>query len=1010
MTEPVDPSDPYGDPFAEDIHDPVVFALNGTDLLYERAQTARQRFEALLASDPAKNVLAISSRQRIKEPLAKLAVTSLSARMHAGRLRGLADHELDQAIIEWNGAYAEALRDLAEVERLGAFAATPDATSDPIPELPLPQVQDWTTVSALVQGDVASWAARVRGKKGQMLIAKPSPGVGKTFAMVRTALHEQAQRQRVVMAVRTKEMLVSELEPRIRKAGYGTVRLHVIQGRDESTCWNFDNVRAVQEHGYAPGSTVCSRCEYHPDIAKQLRSYTVCPYYRSRQNAQNDTASARFGANDYPIIATTHSGYLTAVESGGGRFGKFWPCDMLMFDEDPTDAFEPEVVVKAEHLMLPTPPKPEDRAAHAMATLLSGAIAQAEVERKAMESRGWVMASGIPSPIHSRHGSAYAGNSLHALLDRVATGPLGQQQGFKSAIQVLRDVSDSHVHPAAGSLHGATTAAAVSLVVPPRGLSQIGEALFEENALRMDLRRAAHRKIHGKEMPPTMTSAQVDAALAESEEFDPAYRVRLEFAKDEWRFVFQDFVDMLDQNTNSLYGDAYANIEHTRQIFDKPATDASNPSYVDPVTVINHVAKFPDGSTIVRERTRANITYLLNEGWGDHAARLAVILRTHAGLSVLIYGHGVLKPRVEKLFADNQNFGVAKWAFENWGGGRGKDQYGDWDAVITISDYVQNIGGMLHKVNARAARDTARLLARNKIDEALVEGTRISLDMNKSDVAHKMADPTTHWRIRQEHDRQNVSELAQALHRVRGLRSPKRMTVVGDGVPFTKDTIAASVVVNSPGGPAGRPKLKSGYVDGCLTEEEAYTAICQVEEHFGCWSPIFLHALLAWESALFHIPQSIQGGVTGCQGVGDNLYRETLSRDCPQPPDSLSQSPNEDEGDAEMHGAHPKPFVVPPSLLRRVWFPSAEWKFDYQRALRELKRTKLANARVSREFEQSGRYVPSWESSSHPGYAWYSRHTARTGASAFVEIVEHQYGINKNGVLYAPNQKPFVPF
>lgn len=1382
MTEPVDPSDPYGDPFAEDIHDPVVFALNGTDLLYERAQTARQRFEALLASDPAKNVLAISSRQRIKEPLAKLAVTSLSARMHAGRLRGLADHELDQAIIEWNGAYAEALRDLAEVERLGAFAATPDATSDPIPELPLPQVQDWTTVSALVQGDVASWAARVRGKKGQMLIAKPSPGTGKplhedtlitmadgsrkpireivvgdkvvsgmgrittveavydqgpldvlrietrggrhviaeashrfmtskrgwveagnlvpydkinnprlssdkrhgdalvvrycferyvtvgsvdrarffgymmgdghaspkpgggcswtnvdpllrakftetvealggyttdrnkitigvrspgprrspedkrdyrrtwnaarqlglrhmrphhkhhlremlkahglacaahhkrvpkamfiasnqeicefiaayfecdgtrsrpgvspsasfssvsrelladiqtllgrlgirsslrlkngrylgklhvswrlnildlvrffetvpvlgkkagpslasrryepkesqfddmiisvtpagrarclcitvaddssflandivthnTFAMVRTALHEQAQRQRVVMAVRTKEMLVSELEPRIRKAGYGTVRLHVIQGRDESTCWNFDNVRAVQEHGYAPGSTVCSRCEYHPDIAKQLRSYTVCPYYRSRQNAQNDTASARFGANDYPIIATTHSGYLTAVESGGGRFGKFWPCDMLMIDEDPTDAFEPEVIVKAEHLMLPTPPKPEDRAAHAMATLLSGVIAQAEAERKAMESRGWVMASGIPSPIHSRHGSAYAGNSLHALLDRVATGPLGQQHGFKNAIQVLRDVSDSHVHPAAGSLHGATTAAAVSLVVPPRGLSQIGEALFEENALRMDLRRAAYRKVNEREMPPTMTSAQVDAALAESEEFDPAYRVRLEFAKDEWRFVFQDFVDMLDQNTNSLYGDAYANIEHTRQIFDKPATDASNPSYVDPVTVINHVAKFPDGSTIVRERTRANITYLLNEGWGDHAARLAVILRTHAGLSVLIYGHGVLKPRVEKLFADNQNFGVAKWAFENWGGGRGKDQYGDWDAVITISDYVQNIGGMLHKVNARAARDTARLLARNKIDEALVEGTRISLDMNKSDVAHKMADPTTHWRIRQEHDRQNVSELAQALHRVRGLRSPKRMTVVGDGVPFTKDTIAASVVVNPPGGPAGRPKLKSGYVDGCLTEEEAYTAICQVEEHFGCWSPIFLHALLAIEVDLFH-----SMGQEGSSGGGDNLYRETLSRDCPRLPDSLSQSPNEDGEDAEMPGAHPKPFTVPPSLLRRVWFPSAEWKFDYQRALRELKRTKLASARASREFPFSGTYVPSWEVSTHSGYKWYSRHSVKTGAATFVEIVEHQYGINKSGVLQAPRQKPFIPW
>lgn len=195
-------------------------------------------------------------------------------------------------------------------------------------------------------------------------------------------------------------------------------------------------------------------------------------------------------------------------------------------------------------------------------------------------------------------------------------------------------MSDSH--PAAGALHGATTAAAVSLVVPPRGLSQIGEALFEENALRTQLRHFAYKKIHGKEMPSTLTAALVDAALSESEDFDAVYRVRLEFVKDEWRFVLQNFVNMLDQTANVLLGDAYANIEHYRQLFDKPATLAGDPAYVDPVTVINHVAKFPDGSTIVRERTRANITYLLNDGWGDHAARLTSILRTHAGRGVLI--------------------------------------------------------------------------------------------------------------------------------------------------------------------------------------------------------------------------------------------------------------------------------------------------------------------------------------------------------------------------------------
>jgi hypothetical protein len=1025
--------DPYGDPFAEDIHDPVVFALNGTDLLHERAQTARQKFRTI-----AKNILAVSARHVINEPIALLGPLVLTARICAGRLRSASDP--DQAFAEWTASYNVALTALKEVERLGDFALTPDGVSNEPPELPLPPLQDWTTVSAQVQIDVAAWAARVRGKKGQMLIAKPSPSAGKTKAMGDTALREQGLRQRIVMAARTKQMLIDELEPRVRAAGGFMVRLNVILGRDESTCWNFDNVKAVQEHGYAPGSAVCSRCEYHPDIAKKLRTFTVCPYYRSRQNAQSDTASARFGMNDYPLILTTHSGYLTAVESGGGRFGKFWPCDLLMIDEDPTDAFEPEVIIKVEHLRLPASPKPEDRAAHAAAALFLGVIDQAEAERKAMEARGWKSDTG-PSTIHSKHGSAYAGLALHKLLDRVATGPIGQQRGFRSALQVLRDVSDSHVHPAAGALHGATTAAAVNLVVPPRGLSQIGEALFEENALRMQLRRLAYKKLHQREMSNALTAVQVETELAESDEFDPVYRVRLEYVKNEWRFVLQNFVNMLDQSTNVIVGDAYANIEHYRQVFDKPATLATDPNYTDPVSIINHIARFPEGSTITRIRTRANITYLLNDGWGEHAAILAEVFRTHAGQSVLVYGHGVLKERVEKLFTDNDNFGVTKWAFENWGGGRGKDEYGSYDAVVTISDYVQNIGGMLHKVNARAARETKRLLGRKRHDDALAEGTRIRLDMNKADVAHKMADPDTHWRMRQEHDRQNVSELAQGLHRVRGLRSPKRMTNVGDGVPFTKDLIAASVVVNPPGGPAGRPKLKSGYIDGGLTSDEVYEAILQVADHHGCWSPVFSHVFFALEMADFlGCPTS---GVSSLRGVQANLYRDSLSRDQLKPPDSLShphsRTPtsrvfgvssddlggpsagmvDDDSGSAAETTAAASAAGVPPAvaqiivpltLLRRVVFPPAEWKHLYRIANQRLMRTKIACQRASREFPFSGRYVPSWEDSTHPGYTWYSRHSVKTGAATFIDIIENQYGINKNGVLQVPNQKPFCPF
>lgn len=995
--------DLYDNPFATEIADPVAYALSSADLMWERAKTARQRFRSVAFRNAATNVLALSARAVIDAPIKVLLEAALFARIDAARLRHSAD--FDQDFIVWAASYKVALEALKEVDRIGNLALTSDIANNEPAERPLPPVKDWATVSTQVQHDVAAWARSVRNvgpssPKGKMLIAKPSPGTGKTESFIQTAITEQGQRQRIVKAVRTKQMLIDELEPRVRAAGGPFVRLHVIQGRDKSTCWNYENVAAVQAHGYAPGSTVCSRCEYHPDVAKKLRTYTTCPYYRTRQNAQSDSAAARLKLHEYPLILTTHSGYLTAVESGGGRFGKFWPCDLLMIDEDPTDAFEPEVIVTTEHLDLPTPPKPEDRAAHAMAALLGGAIAMAEQERRDMEARAWIDANGKSSQIHSKHGSAFAGLALHKLFDRVVSGTLGQQRGWRSALQVFRDVSDSHVHPATGALHGATTAASVSLVVPPRSLSQLGDALFEEHALRTKLRRLAYEKVHKKKLTSTLSAAQVDQELADSDEFDPAYRVRLECVKGEWRFVLQNFVNMLDQTANLVLGDAYANIEHYRQLFDKPAT-TSDPTYVDPVTIIDHVANFPDGSRIDRIRTRANITYLLNDGLGDHFALLAEVFRTHAGQSVLVYGHGILKPHVEKLFADNQNFGTTKWAFENWGGGRGKDHYGDWDAVVTVSDYIQNIGGMLHKVNARAARETDRLLARRRDDDALMEGTRISIDMKKADVAHKMSDAETHWRVRQEHDRQNVSELAQALHRVRGLRSPKRMTVVGDGVPFTKDTIAAATVVNPPGGPLGRPKLKSGYVDGSITEEETYTALCQIEDHFGCFSPVFLHALLSIEMNRFLNAMSSDGG-------GYNLYRDSLSRDHTHlPPEPGTEPPT-----ATMPGVHqPTSVGLPMTLLRRVWFPPAEWKLLYRRALRDLWRTKLASARVAREFGFTGRpYRPSWEDSTHSGYSWYSRRSSKSGLSTFMEIMETQYGINKNGVLYAPNQKPFVPF
>ncbi|MFO0713610.1 MAG: hypothetical protein U0353_27405 [Sandaracinus sp.] len=526
-----------------------------------------------------------------------------------------------------------------------------------------------------------------------------------------------------------------------------------------------------------------------------------------------------------------------------------------------------------------------------------------------------------------------------------------------------------------------------------------------------------------------------------------------------WRLVFQDFIN-LDATTNVILGDAYAQVahcclldrpwrpsgfatlnaageavivgptvrvdtsfsfaapdgipaaQHRRREPEEPGRtsrsgrararrcqevvcwreNAADASQIDAVRVIDHVARFPTGSLLVRHRTRAGITYLLDQGgWQDHAAILSEVFRAHAGRSVLIYGHRALRKPVMKLLSDNKNFGMLKPRYEHWGSGRGKDEYGDYDAVITISDYIQNVGGMLHRVNARAARETARLIAAGRHDEALEEGTRITFDMRdpKTDLLHKMSSSDTHWRLKLEHERVNVNELAQALHRVRGLRMPKRMTVVGDGVPFTKDIIAASLVVNPPGGPGGRGSVRSGYVDGSLTVEEAYAAILQIAEHFGVWSPIFLHAFYAMESRLFHGDATFS--VTPCQGVAGILYQNSSG--------VIARDPQ---------------VAVPLTLLQRVWFPPARWKLDNARARNHLHRTKEASARAMREFpSKSGKKLairPTWEDEAHRGYEWCSLGSLQSGRACAAEIIENQYGIVRGGVLYAPNQKPFVPF
>lgn len=857
--------DPLDDPFGD--YEPTVsFALVAAEQAAERARLARTLIESHLNQNPsAENVIAASARKSAVVSLDRLASLAASAHAEVENARVNSDQAAHvSAAIEF---FNESTRVYEEVQQIASALLSADQPPTPYVDPPLPSTSSWHDVVNKTKSDTFAWITQNRGNRGKMLVLKPSPSAGKTETMIEAALAEQKQKQRVVMAARTKDVLENELVPRIQRKSM-LVKLHVIQGRNQDTCLNFENVKVVQEHGYAPGRSVCFSCEHHPRNAftAQVR---ICDYYLTRMRAQNDSAAARRGLGDYPLICTTHSGFVTAQESGGGMYGKFWPHNLLLIDEDPTDSLEPELHLSQSHVEYSST-RPIDQAANNMAAILRAAMSLAATERNASAATKHRDITGKPSAIHSPLGSVYAGRQLHDLLMRVVGGSVGQRHGVTSLVQLLRDVSDAQVQPGVGELFGANTPEAASLTVPPRGLSRIGEVLYDEISAVARAKRLVYKKVHGRELPvhgrPEEAERELDRRV---EMFDTSYRARLEFSRGEWRYVVQEFSTIGTGECNVVVGDAYAHIEHYRQLFDMPATKKNDPAWKDPVTVVSHTARFPAKTMLLRYETQANITWLSGEGWQIHAAKLSEIFSNLSGKRVLIYGHRALKDRIESLMIGNDSFGITEWAFEHWWGGRGKDHYRSFDAVVCISEPIQNIDGMLHKVNARSNREAARLFALGDEDHGLDALKRIRFDLKKhTNLANSMRADGTNWRIRQEHERQNINELAQALHRVRGLISPKTMVVLGQEIELTRDTIAACVPTSG----YDSPLLQVTHP--CLvTCEEAFTAILAIEERFGSWSPAFLHAFFGFELEILLRIQSEEiftpqgGGYPSSQGV-----------------------------------------------------------------------------------------------------------------------------------------------
>lgn len=912
---------------------------------------------------------------------------------------------------------------LSEVRKIVA-GTQPAPEPAPLPPDDIPDTSDWLTVVSKVRRDTMQWVTTNTTPQQKLLILEPSPGTGKTMTMIEAALHAQTTRRRVIFAARTKDMLEGELRTRIERVNRH-VRLHVITGRDEKNCPYFANVAAVQAHGYAPGRTVCFQCPLFPRNAAFFRRQP-CDYFATRMRAQMDSLMARRGLNDFPLILTTHAALVSSVDGDGGLYGKFWEADLVCIDEDPTEAFESAVALDQHHIEFESD---EDQFAMiaSLAGVMRDAVAKAVEERKASSSSGFKVQDplsttrSVRDPIHSKHGSVYAGTDLHQLLARV----VGNRH---RAITILRDAADTPLQPAAGEFMGDSTTDALNEKFPHRGLKTFADTCFTEMSLARQLAMHVFRQVRGKDISEELQQLEqqrramymsADDVLNQHVDVHTSYRCRLDIDPDGTpHFVIHNFVSMSKATANVIVGDAYAHEDHYRQLFERPRPPAG---CTDPVTLISHVAHFPRGSMVWRFRALASVSHLKEGGWYEHTTMVAEVLRQLRGQRVLIYGHKALRERFGEFMQNNGHFGLKEWAYEHWWGGRGKDEYKDFDAVVTISEPVQNINGMLNICNARAFRDAERGLI-SGAPTVMTDLQRVTFDaQRKHSLAHAMRNPAMHWRIRQEHQRQNVNEQAQAMHRVRGLMHPKTMVVFGNEVELTTDTLAASSTVSLLKDDRG--KLVDATPTAFLTTEEVVAAIEAVISRLGCWTNLFSHSLLAHGIGLGVSgadPRAIMSNddddssVTMVDGVvkrdgGSGVSSQLGSRRLLEIDLYSHRDPRWPDGN---------PNVVMdtyPSVIERVWTPPPRWEQLTRYAVR-IWQIREAHKLLAERAPFQGHLTPSWAAGNknHGGYravAWYGYHSFETGFEAARAILSDQYGpTDDDDKVHAPRRQPLIPF
>lgn len=1039
-------SDPYDlDPFGDDpTPNSLAFALQANAQAAQIAEDARRLVEHQLTTIPEyDNAVAKSARKSSLAQLASIeALRDVVAQIaDAARQEVVDSGDPNKCPSAGRVVDASSLLVAPYQKLLATLPKIDEPDAPPIAAAPVlpPNVEAPMQASQAVHDDLKKWVTpRRSSESGELAVVKATAGVGKTYAMIGVAIDEQLAGQRVVVASRTKDQLIGDhpelVERLITRNPLGKVALAVIVGRGEHNCKEWDSVKAATEHGYSPGQSVCLKCDYYPDNAT-VYGWSPCDYYGERIRAHLLSRGARIGShNHYPMIVTNHASVVAAHSSQGGRWGGFWAADLILFDEDPTDSIETDLILTEEQCRFRSPLR-ENRHANMAAILLTKAIEVGKGERTEAKSNNFKKpgtGQHNAHPVHGRRSSDYVGNELHEALGR-ATASCQQTVMMPALERVLCDVADSqgfHVNP--GDLLGVVTAAAINQQgIPPKALSDMGAAIHAEMNHALALQRIVYKKVFGHN-PPQSTLAEILAELDKHTDVEPlSYTCRLECLaadtakgrkKDEWRFVVREFTPFANHKSSIVIGDAYAQKEHYEQLFLRPAH------------MIEHVSSLHGDTNIYRlQHDQCTIGQLRAGGLVDVLSVVENRMRemVRPGDRVLIYGHQVLRHKISQwMEAVADQLGVVQWEYEHWWGGRGKDQYNGWEHTFCISDPILNLSGIKHVTNARAFRDS---LAAKTDDTKLEHGGRIEIadaGRAKNNTLHALS--SSHERITLEHERMNVAEVTQAIHRGRPVHNPTNIVIVG--APELSIEIAAQTInvteserLDGHGGATliepARDHEGFPMVHAFVTEAECKKLLRAILNHYGVFSPWMNHALLA-APVDDDRPSS-----------GTSLFRgQTAEKlnDCGYPAVATKEQGTELPVSAGIRPdpvAEPHPLSMPEdarltdgardasrkerrsmTVIRRVWDPPLKWlvpSLQTPWAARQAIKALAADPSI-----QSIRApMPSWRKSQPgcPPKLYYDPTLLGGGfridsaVSAYLNIIETQYGPERDGRLVRPN-------